>query len=132
MTQAFYTTGDPQSKKIELFQCLRAGQRDNLYWDPSQINAAIVNCGGLCPGLNAVIREVTMMLKLYGVNKVYGIIGGYKGVMEPENWIELTPEVVQEIHLNGGSFLVSDRGNPKHYEMAEMFRSKNVRHIFII
>lgn len=132
MTQAFYTTGDPQAKKIELFQCLRAGQRDNLYWDPSQINAAIVNCGGLCPGLNAVIREVTMMLHLYGVRKVYGIIGGYKGVMEPEQWIELTPEVVQDIHVLGGSFLVSDRGNPKHYQMAEMFRKYDVRHIFII
>jgi len=116
----------------EFFQFLKAGQRENTYWEPSQVNAAIVNCGGLCPGLNSVIREVTMMLHLYGVQKVYGIIGGYKGVMSPENWIELTPDVVQDIHLNGGSFLVSDRGNPSHIEMAEMLRKNNVRQMYII
>merc|ERR1719440_307906 len=73
-----------------------------------------------------------MMLHLYGVQTVYGIIGGYKGVMEPENWIELTPEVVQDIHVNGGSFLVSDRGNPKHYQMAEKLREYNIRQLYII
>jgi len=136
-TQSFITStritpGDKKGTGQELFQCLRAGQREKIYWDPSKVNAAIVNCGGLCPGLNSVIREVTMMLNLYGVNKIYGIIGGYKGVMEPENWIELTPDVVQDIHVKGGSFLVSDRGNPKHYQMAEKLREYNIRHLFII
>lgn len=136
-TQTFLTStrigeNDAAGSGMERFQCLRAGQRQKIYWDPKEVNAAIVNCGGLCPGLNSVIREVTMMLKLYGVNKVFGIVGGYKGVMEPENWIELTPEVVQEIHLQGGSFLVSDRGNPKHYQMAEMLRKHNVRQMYII
>jgi 6-phosphofructokinase 1 len=134
--QAFSTWGSeapPDSMgKETLFQCMKAGQRNKIYWDPSQVNAAIVNCGGLCPGLNSVIREVTMMLKLYGVKTVYGIIGGYKGVMEPETWINLDPETVQDIHTKGGSFLVSDRGNPPHYRMAETFRDKDVRLVFII
>jgi 6-phosphofructokinase 1 len=133
--QAFSTWGAEGPKtetKKTLFQCMKAGQRPKMYWDPKDINAAIVNCGGLCPGLNSVIREVTMMLTLYGVKKIYGVIGGYKGVLEPEKWIELTPDTVQDIHLKGGSFLVSDRGNPPHYRMAETFRDMNVRHVYII
>jgi 6-phosphofructokinase 1 len=57
---------------------LAAGPRKHIYWNPSDVKAAIVTCGGLCPGLNVVIREIYLTLKfLYGVKEVYGIKYGY-------------------------------------------------------
>ena len=59
---------------------IRAGPRQKLHFNPRKVNAAIVTCGGLCPGLNNVIREITNALfHLYNVKKVIGIQGGYKG-----------------------------------------------------
>lgn len=85
------------------------------------------------------------MLWAYGVRRIYGIKGGYKGVMEPESWLELTPEVVKDIHMEGGTMLISDRGNPAHLvprlnearlewleDMAKMLQSKNVRQYFVL
>jgi len=114
------------------YQMPCAGPRKTLHFDPKEITAAIVTCGGLCPGLNAVIREIVMMLHMYGVDRIYGIRGGYKGVMTPENWLDLTPELVQDIHSQGGTILVSDRGNPPHSEMAKVLRSHNVRQYYVI
>ena len=63
---------------------LRAGPRKSLHFDPSQVNAAIVTCGGLCPGLNNVIRELVHSLYfLYGAKTVYGIQGGFHGFHDP-------------------------------------------------
>ena len=72
-------------------------------------NAAIVTCGGLCPGLNNVIREVVHTLTyMYGVNKVWGIVGGFQGFHNPDVTaggefapIELTNKVVENIHHEG-------------------------------
>lgn len=72
------------------------------------------------------------MLNAYGVKKIYGIIGGFKGCVAPETWIELTEERVQDIHTEGGSILVSDRGNPPHIEIAKSLASKNIRQYFVL
>merc|ERR1719171_1830215 len=72
------------------------------------------------------------MLHIYGCEEVYGIIGGYKGVMKPDEWIKLTPQSVEEAHLDGGTFLISDRGNPPHLEMAKMYKEQGVTHVYII
>jgi len=113
---------------------LRSGPREYIHFDPKEPGsaAAIVTCGGLCPGLNSVIREVVKTLHDYGVEKVYGIIGGFKGCVADENWIELTEEFVQNIHMKGGSVLVSDRGNPPHSEIAQVMRRRNVRQYFVL
>ena len=87
----------------------RAGPREFLHFDPSKVNAAIVTCGGLCPGLNNVIREVVHTLTyMYGVNKVWGIVGGFQGFHNPDVTaggefapIELTNKVVENIHHEG-------------------------------
>ena len=65
---------------------IRAGPRAELHFNPKTVNAAIVTCGGLCPGLNNVVREVTRALfHLYGIEgKVWGIVGGYKGFYDPK------------------------------------------------
>lgn len=53
---------------------VRAGPRKTMYFKPEQVRAAIVTCGGLCPGLNNVIRELVRMLaRCYGAEKILGV-----------------------------------------------------------
>jgi 6-phosphofructokinase 1 len=91
----------------------RAGPRSHLYFQPSQVRAAIVTCGGLCPGLNNVIRSVTRELRRgYGVTTVLGVRGGYRGLDAGRGKppIELTDELVEDIHQEGGTLLGTSRG----------------------
>lgn len=139
VTSTFYTDKDYVLQSIHkngggatYYQMRCAGPRAELHFNPKRTAAAIVTCGGLCPGLNSVIREVVMMLYTYGVDRVYGVVGGYKGVMTPENWLDLTPDVVQDIHIQGGTLLVSDRGNPPHSEMARVLRDQGIKQYFVI
>jgi 6-phosphofructokinase 1 len=90
-----------------------AGPRERIYFEPSKVHAAIVTCGGLCPGLNDVIRAIVMCLWYrYGVRKISGVRYGYRGLIESFNLplLELTPELVSDIHQNGGTILGSSRG----------------------
>ncbi|MEO5916763.1 MAG: ATP-dependent 6-phosphofructokinase [Luteolibacter sp.] len=91
----------------------KAGPRSKLLFDPARTRAAIVTCGGLCPGLNNVIRSVTRELRRsYGVTSVLGIRGGYKG-LDPSRGkppVELTDDLVEEIHKKGGTLLGTSRG----------------------
>jgi 6-phosphofructokinase 1 len=90
-----------------------AGPRAKLFFDPKETCAGIVTCGGLCPGLNDVIRSVFLELHfIYGVKKVLGFRGGYIGLdpVQGREPIELTPEFVDSIHREGGSCLGTSRG----------------------
>jgi 6-phosphofructokinase 1 len=94
--------------------CLeKAGPRQQLHFDPKHTTAAIVTCGGLCPGINNVIRGVVMALHyFYGVKRVLGIPYGYEG-LNPQvghKLVELTPDKVKDIHQFGGTILGSSRG----------------------
>eukprot|EP00929_Paragymnodinium_shiwhaense_P116507 TRINITY_DN860_c0_g4_i1.p1 TRINITY_DN860_c0_g4~~TRINITY_DN860_c0_g4_i1.p1 ORF type:complete len:3066 (-),score=802.16 TRINITY_DN860_c0_g4_i1:310-9507(-) len=133
-TQAMYSGQSLNSADSIYYQMVRAGPREYLHFDPHDpaACAAIVSCGGICPGLNPVIREIVMTLWQYGVRRIWGIKGGYKGVMDPESWIKLTPEIVKDIHLAGGTMLISDRGNPPHIEMAKVLRSMDVKQYFVL
>jgi 6-phosphofructokinase 1 len=90
-----------------------AGSRAKLYFDPKKTRAGIVTCGGLCPGLNDVIRSLFQQLHYgYGVKEVLGFQGGYSGLapeckMEP---IAITPSFVHAIHQQGGTVLGTSRG----------------------
>jgi 6-phosphofructokinase 1 len=91
----------------------KAGPRKQIYFDPRKVRAAIATCGGLCPGLNNVIRSICIQLRYgYGVtNEVLGIPYGYLG-MNPANGllpIPLTPDRVADIHKQGGSIVGSSR-----------------------
>ena len=58
----------------------KAGPREKIYFDPSKLKCAIVTCGGLCPGLNDIIRSVVLELyHCYGVKNIYGIRHGLQG-----------------------------------------------------
>lgn len=91
----------------------KAGPRRRLFFDPRRTRAAIVTCGGLCPGLNNVIRSVTRELRRsYGVTSVLGIRGGYGG-LDPSRGkppIDLSDERVEDIHKEGGTLLGTSRG----------------------
>ncbi len=99
--------GDPRAM-LEL-----AGPRERIAFDPAHVHAAIVTCGGLCPGLNDVIRALVMCLHYhYGVKRISGVRYGYRGFL-PEFGLaplELTPDLVGDIHRKGGSLLGSSRG----------------------
>ena len=90
-----------------------AGPRAELFFDPKQTRAGIVTCGGLCPGLNDVIRSLFLQLHhAYGVKEVLGFRGGYQG-LDPAGGAEpivLTPEFVDSIHQQGGTVLGTSRG----------------------
>ena len=90
-----------------------AGPREKLFFDPEKTKVGIVTCGGLCPGLNDVIRSLFLELHYaYGVKEVYGFRGGYQG-LDPERGEEpllLTPKLVDGIHKDGGTMLGTSRG----------------------
>ena len=115
---------------------VRAGPRRELHFDPKYTNAAIVTCGGLCPGLNNVIREVVNTLKsTYGIDgKVWGIQGGYRGFWDFDNYtpVELTPELVANIHHEGGTVLGSSRGGFDLEKILEFLKSKKITCLFVI
>ncbi|RMD76447.1 MAG: ATP-dependent 6-phosphofructokinase, partial [Lentisphaerae bacterium] len=92
----------------------KAGPRAKLFHDPAWTRAAIVTCGGLCPGLNDVIKGLVNTLALeYGVKTIYGIRYGYRGLIPDYHYspLLLDPDTVDRIHEDGGSILGSSRGN---------------------
>ena len=114
---------------------VRAGPRATLHFDPQKVNAAIVTCGGLCPGLNNVIREIVKTLcQAYGIGgNVYGIQGGYRGFYDFERYptILLTPELVQNIHHEGGTVLGSSRGGFDLDKIVKFLEDKNISQLYV-
>ncbi|KAK3247956.1 hypothetical protein CYMTET_42560 [Cymbomonas tetramitiformis] len=111
---------------------LRAGPRAQVHFHPNEVKAAIVTCGGLCPGLNTVIREVVMTLwGRYGVRKILGVKNGYRGFYA-ENLIELNPEVVDGIHRRGGTMLGTSRGGSVTAKIVDAIEYRGINHVYII
>ncbi|NLI25540.1 MAG: ATP-dependent 6-phosphofructokinase [Bacteroidales bacterium] len=113
----------------------KAGPREFLFFEPAKTKAAIVTCGGLCPGLNNVIRGLVMTLWYrYGVKRIIGIQYGYEGFISSYNhpFIELTPDIVENIHLSGGTILGSSRGEQSTEEIVDALEIMNVNILFTI
>ncbi|UCB49708.1 MAG: ATP-dependent 6-phosphofructokinase [Deltaproteobacteria bacterium] len=112
-----------------------AGPREKIYFDPSKLKCGIVTCGGLCPGLNDVIRAIVMGLFYhYGVESVLGYRYGYEGLSYRYGHtpMELTPEVVDDIHKKGGTILGSSRGPQDVSDMVDTLERMNVRILFAV
>ncbi|MBN2328087.1 MAG: ATP-dependent 6-phosphofructokinase [Candidatus Omnitrophica bacterium] len=112
-----------------------AGPRDQIYFRPDQTTAAIVTCGGLCPGLNDVIQGIVQSLFFhYGVRRVLGIQYGYRGLVESSRLepISLTPEAVAEIHTRGGTMLGTSRGPQSIEEMLQFLVNRDIQILFTI
>ncbi len=112
-----------------------AGPRSRIYFEPSKVRAGIVTCGGLCPGLNNVIRALVMQLwHAYGVRNILGFRYGYQG-LSPEYGLpvmELTPERVSDIHDQGGTVLGSSRGPQPVDAMVDTLERLNVSMLFTV
>ena len=113
----------------------QAGPRRLIYFDPSKVKAAIISCGGLCPGINDVTRALVMCLHYrYGVRNVLGIRYGFQGLVPSyghDVW-ELDPKMVAHIHTSGGSFLSSSRGEQDIGVMVDALERMNVNILFCI
>ena len=98
------------NQEVKFFEI--AGPREKVFFN-SDITCGIVTCGGLCPGINNVIRGIVIELfKCYGVKKILGFRYGYRGLAFPSQFspLELNPDNVDDIHTRGGTILSSSRG----------------------
>ena len=126
----------PQSpiKKSQVLEC--AGPREMLYFSPANVHAGIVTCGGLCPGLNDVIRSVVRCLYYrYGVRRISGIKYGYKGFLpEYQYGIKpLDPDTVDDIHKLGGTYLGSSRGGGREIsKIVDAMEQLNLNMLFTV
>lgn len=128
---------------------LRAGPRASLYFRPGEVRAAIVTAGGLCPGLNNVIREVVMTLwHTYGVRSIAGIRRGFWGFHTPEvvgadaaarnpscpkeGALVLNPDAVASIHHYGGTVLGSDRGGDDVETALAFIKYHGINQLYVI
>lgn len=135
------TSGEPQAKKVSLndlrnlFGLEPAGARRKIYFEPRQCRAGIVTCGGLCPGLNNVIRSlVNELTRRYKIDKVYGFGSGYQGFISRYDRPiqELTPESVDNIHEHGGTILGSSRGEQDPVEIVDCLERLGIDILFVI
>jgi 6-phosphofructokinase 1 len=124
------SSDDKSTQSFEL-----AGPREKLFFDPPKTTAAIVTCGGLCPGLNDITRGIVMELySRYGVTRIYGIRYGYEGLIPRYGHVPLTlrPESVSTIHNFGGTILGSSRGPQNLGEMVDHLEELDVDILFLI
>jgi 6-phosphofructokinase 1 len=113
----------------------KAGPREKLYFDPPKTKCAIVTCGGLCPGINDVIRAIVMESHYhYGIRTVLGIRNGLRGFIPKYGYDlkELTPQNVSSIHQFGGTILGSSRGPQDPAEIVDSLERMNVNVLFVI
>ncbi len=112
-----------------------AGPRQSIFFRGEEVRAGIVTCGGLCPGMNNVIRGLVMQLwYAYGCKQIIGFRYGYQGMAhEPADQpVELDPQEVRDIHLMGGTVLGSSRGNPSPAEMVATLQRLKLDILFCI
>ncbi len=112
-----------------------AGPREKIFYAPSNVRAAIVTCGGLCPGINDVIRALFMELHYrYRVREVIGIRYGYSGLVPRVGVppLVIDQRMVENIHRDGGTFLGSSRGPQDPKEMVDFIERERIDILFAI
>ncbi|MEJ2171019.1 MAG: ATP-dependent 6-phosphofructokinase, partial [Desulfobacterales bacterium] len=112
-----------------------AGPRRHIFFDPSKLKCALVSCGGLCPGLNDIIRSIVLELHYgYGVRNIIGIRYGLQGFIPRygHDLIDLTPRTVVNIHDRGGTVLGSSRGPQDIDEIIDSLERMNIGLLFMI
>ncbi|BCB81795.1 ATP-dependent 6-phosphofructokinase [Phytohabitans flavus] len=112
-----------------------AGPRRKIYFHPSKVRVGIVTCGGLCPGLNDVIRGLVMELTLhYGVHRIAGFRNGYQGFIARygRQVLDLTPDMVRGINEDGGTILGTSRGEQDPDEIVDCLEQMGINVLFVI
>jgi 6-phosphofructokinase 1 len=111
------------------------GPRRRLFFDPAHTRVGIVTCGGLCPGLNNVIRALVLELtERYGVTGILGFPDGYRGLVpgNPRRPVVLTADSVNDIHSAGGTILGTSRGNQDAGGMVDTLQALGICILFVI
>eukprot|EP01024_Parvocaulis_polyphysoides_P026548 TRINITY_DN2418_c0_g2_i7.p1 TRINITY_DN2418_c0_g2~~TRINITY_DN2418_c0_g2_i7.p1 ORF type:complete len:471 (-),score=61.02 TRINITY_DN2418_c0_g2_i7:52-1464(-) len=114
---------------------IRAGARETIYFKPTEVTAAVVTCGGLCPGLNDVVQGIVKKLTQYGVpeGNIWGIRYGFRGFYDKKDKpIILTKETVEGIHLKGGTILGTSRGGSDIHQIVKRLDMWGVDMVFVI
>jgi 6-phosphofructokinase 1 len=123
-------------KEMQVAQSFEAaGPRERIFFQPNKTTAGIVTCGGLCPGLNDIIRGiVTQCHYRYGVTRTLGFRYGYEGLVQRHGHLpmELRPESVAQIHNFGGTILGSSRGPQAVGEMVDNLEEMKVDLLFVV
>ncbi len=112
-----------------------AGPREKIFFDPSKLRCAMVTCGGLCPGINDIIRSIVFSLYFgYGVRNIYGIKYGLQGFIPKygHDFIQLGPSAVVDILTQGGSILGSSRGPQNIETIVDSLERMNIGILFMI
>jgi len=112
-----------------------AGAREMIYFDPSRTTVGIVTCGGLCPGLNDIIRGIVNQChRQYGITRIYGFRYGYEGLVQRfgHTPLVLKPSSVEQAHHFGGTLLGSSRGKQDIGEMVDTLEEMKVDILFVI
>jgi 6-phosphofructokinase 1 len=114
--------------------CLEpSGPRERIFFKPATTRVGIVTCGGLCPGLNNVIRGLVLELAdNYGVTEILGFRDGYRGLASGAEPLRLTHAMVADIHNMGGTILGTSRGNQDPGQMVDTLRAREVSILFVI
>jgi 6-phosphofructokinase 1 len=113
----------------------KAGPRERIFFNPGESRAALVTCGGLCPGLNDVIRATVMVLWYrYGVREIFGLRYGFEGLIASFNHepLVLKPELVEDIHKDGGTILGTSRGPQEPALMVDFLVERRIDMLFTI
>jgi 6-phosphofructokinase 1 len=119
----------------EPFRFELAGPRARIYFDPSKLKCGIVTCGGLCPGMNDVIRAIVMSLHWhYGVRSLFGFQYGFEGLTSKYGHplLELNPKVVGNIHEMGGTILGTSRGPQDPADIVDTLERMNLGVLFTL
>lgn len=112
-----------------------AGPRERIFFDPSGTRCGIVTCGGLCPGINDVIRSIVLTLwHQYGIRHILGFRNGYSGLIEHNGEVPmaLTPAAVHNIHETGGTMLGTSRGPQETGDMVDTLVRRRICILFAI
>jgi 6-phosphofructokinase 1 len=110
-----------------------AGPRDRIFFDTSRLRCAIVTCGGLCPGINNVVRGIVLeLIGGYGVSEIVGFRYGYAGLVNGTEPVRLTPAAVDDIHHDGGTALGTSRGNQEAAAMVDTLERLGIGILFVI
>ncbi len=122
-------------KEPTLMEFESAGPRKNLYFDPTRAKCAIVTCGGLCPGINDVIRSIVM--QAHHAYKVPGILGfryGLEGFIAEygHEVVELKPHMVADSHMFGGTLLGASRGPQSSEAIVDTLERMNISALFVV
>lgn len=125
-----YDRTETKQNKTDVYR--KAGPTKKLFFNPKSVNAAILNAGGLCPGINNIVYDLVFSLEhVYNVNKIYGIKNGYTGIIR-HNMLELNMDAIEGIQHQSGSFLGTSRGSFDPTLVLDYLQYRKIQQLFII